>query len=274
MLDEYIAAEPAEISQFAFNTLVFARWFRTSLLFDMGRIAEATEGLETAGRLAREQGETEILGWVHFGHAISADLTWDLDGALGHARQSLEIALKIGSGFSLGAAYAGLAQVHRLREEWDDCLRVAEELLASMRELRTGLENQAGALTALAEAHLGRGDVARARSLIDEAVALARQVGTPLIELRGQLALARVVRRAEGVGGSDEIEAALARALAIVQETGARRYEPSVHIERADLARLRGDETARRRELALAQRLFAEMGATVRAEQVARELAA
>jgi hypothetical protein len=38
--------------------------------------------------------------------------------------------------------------------------------------------------------------------------------------------------------------------------------------------RLLGDETGRKRELGEAHRLFAEMGATVRVERVARELAA
>ena len=41
---------------------------------------------------------------------------------------------------------------------------------------------------------------------------------------------------------------------------------------RAELARASGDEAVRRRELRKAQRLFAEMGAPIRAEQVAREL--
>ena len=276
IVDDYLTAAPGQAGWGleAFNPSVFAHWFRTALLFEMGRIVEGRQGLDAAERLAREQNETEILGWVHYGHATSADLTLDLDGALGHARQSLEIALKIGSGFSLGAAYSALATVHVLRGEWEDSVRVAEEHLASMRELRTGLEQQPGALTTLAQAHLGRGDVARARSLAEEAVALARQMETLLQELRAQLALARVLCRADGVVASDAIEAALARAFAIASETGARRYEPLVHLERAELARLRRDEDARRRELVEARRLFAEMGATARAEQVEHELIA
>jgi hypothetical protein len=55
--------------------------------------------------------------------------------------------------------------------------------------------------------------------------------------------------------------------------SGAKSYAPFLHVERAELARLTGDDTARERELREAHRLFTEIGAPVRAEQVARELA-
>jgi hypothetical protein len=51
-------------------------------------------------------------------------------------------------------------------------------------------------------------------------------------------------------------------------------YEPFLHVERAELARLTGDETTRQRELREAHRLFIEIGAPIRVEQVARELGA
>jgi hypothetical protein len=45
-----------------------------------------------------------------------------------------------------------------------------------------------------------------------------------------------------------------------------------VYLERAELARLAGDEAARQRELFEAHRLFTEMGATIRAAELATEL--
>jgi hypothetical protein len=53
---------------------------------------------------------------------------------------------------------------------------------------------------------------------------------------------------------------------------GAKSYEPFLHVERAELARLTSDEAAPERELREAHRLFTEMGAPIRAEEVAREL--
>jgi class 3 adenylate cyclase/tetratricopeptide (TPR) repeat protein len=276
ILEGYLAAagETPRLGFNAFNTPVFALWYRAAILLEMGRVAEGTRALGRAEQLARERGETEILGWVHFTRAFFADVMGDVESALAHARQSLEIALKIGSGFARVHTHRVLAYVHQVREEWDESLRAAEETLASMRELRTGLETQPDALTALAEAYLGRGDVARARAVAEEAVALARQLGTPVFELRGQLTLARCLRRAGGASAGAAIEAALDRALTLARETGARRYEPVIHLERAELAGLTGDEPARRRELREAHRLFLEMGATARAEQAAKELGA
>jgi hypothetical protein len=49
-------------------------------------------------------------------------------------------------------------------------------------------------------------------------------------------------------------------------------YEPFLHVERAELARLSGDQVARERELREAHRLFLEIGAPIRAEQIAKDL--
>ena len=66
---------------------------------------------------------------------------------------------------------------------------------------------------------------------------------------------------------------ALRQALALLEETGARCHEPFILVELAALAGLTGEQAARRGFLREAHRLFTEMGATPRAEQVARELA-
>jgi hypothetical protein len=84
--------------------------------------------------------------------------------------------------------------------------------------------------------------------------------------------LARVLLRQEGVAAA--IRAALNRAEALIHETGAKNCQPFVHLERAELARLEGDTETRGRELREALRLFVAMGATIRVEQVERELAA
>ena len=66
--------------------------------------------------------------------------------------------------------------------------------------------------------------------------------------------------------------AALAEADAWLEMAGAQSDEPLLHIERAALARLSGDDTTRQRELREAHRLFTEIGAPIRAAEVAREL--
>jgi hypothetical protein len=71
----------------------------------------------------------------------------------------------------------------------------------------------------------------------------------------------------EGVASKAEL------ADAWLEMSGAKSYEPSLHVERADLAALAGDEATRQRELHEAHRLFLEIGAPIRAAEVAKELA-
>jgi hypothetical protein len=58
-----------------------------------------------------------------------------------------------------------------------------------------------------------------------------------------------------------------AEADAWLEMSGAKSHEPFLHVERAELARLRGDYTACQREPREAHRLFLEIGAPIRAEQ-------
>ncbi len=64
----------------------------------------------------------------------------------------------------------------------------------------------------------------------------------------------------------------LAEADAWLEMSGAKSYEPFLHVERAELARLTGDEATRECELREAHRLFTESDAPIRAAEVAREL--
>jgi len=70
-----------------------------------------------------------------------------------------------------------------------------------------------------------------------------------------------------------EIESALARALELARDTGAKAFEPLVHVELAELARQSDDHEGRERELRDAHCLFSEIGATGHAERLSAELA-
>jgi hypothetical protein len=125
----------------------------------------------------------------------------------------------------------------------------------------------------MAAAHLGLGDRARALTLSEEAIAFCRLGGTRFYEFSAQLTRIRALRESQGVDATREIETALAEAEAWLEMSGAKSYEPFLHVERAEFARLTGDEPTRERELREAHRLFLEIGAPIRAEQVAKELA-
>jgi len=75
------------------------------------------------------------------------------------------------------------------------------------------------------------------------------------------LGWARVQVAADDSIAADEVESKLRRALALAASTEARRYEPLVHVELAELAGRLGNDAERERELQQARRLFVEIGA-------------
>jgi ATP/maltotriose-dependent transcriptional regulator MalT len=129
------------------------------------------------------------------------------------------------------------------------------------------------ALCILAEAKLGQGDPRAALELADEAVADARQNGARLFEMDALLTRARALLGSEGASCAAEVERTLAEVSATIEKTEARCREPVVHEVSAEVARLRGDEATRQRELREAHRLFAKMGATGHAQRIAPLLA-
>jgi tetratricopeptide (TPR) repeat protein len=187
--------------------------------------------------------------------------------ALAHAHQSVENAERGGAPVGLSNAYRALGRAYLVNEQLEEARAALEHALA----LAPGARAQnATALSNLAEACAGLGDTARAREAAAEAIAIAKRedVRLPFIPL----SLARVLRSADGLAAERQIEAALESALQLVAETGARVFEPQVHEERAGLARLRGDEATRERELCEARRLYSEMGATGHVQRLSREL--
>jgi hypothetical protein len=103
-------------------------------------------------------------------------------------------------------------------------------------------------------------------------VTLVRQRGVRLYEPGAQFALGYVLLRARGLESRSAIETALGDALRASREIGHKWAEPFIYLERAELARLSDDEAARQRELREAHRLFTEIGAPIRAAEVAKEL--
>ncbi len=121
----------------------------------------------------------------------------------------------------------------------------------------------------LSEAHLGLGETALACSLAREAIEAGQRYQTKVFESLAHLTLARGLRRGGDQDARAGIEVALGRALELVRETGAASLEPFIRVERAELARLEGDEDARERERAEAQRLFVAIGAPSQAARLA-----
>ena len=123
-------------------------------------------------------------------------------------------------------------------------------------------------LAKLADAHLGAGDVERAREHALRAVAEA--TGYRATECR--LSLARVLLVSPGLEAEAEIELLLDDATVELERHSHHAIAPQVYTGRAALSGLRGDEEGRLQHLRKALDLYTEMGATGHAERVTREL--
>src|SRR5439155_302211 len=117
-------------------------WFlgvRGWTLSEMGRPHEAARDLDLAVELAREHGELVALGWIEGVKVAVAWLTGEVEGALAHARQGVDLAEKSGGAYFRVFAYGWLGLAHLLREEWVEAERALEEGLATARERGAGL---------------------------------------------------------------------------------------------------------------------------------------
>jgi tetratricopeptide (TPR) repeat protein len=242
-------------------------------LAELGEFEQARRVMEQERAIGREQGDVEVVGWSHLSSTFLAYLLGEPEGALAHAQQSLEIAERIGYAINRAWAWLCLGLAEQMQGEWGRAIEAVERAQAIARERRVGVELDGWRLALLSESYLRLGEVARARALAGEGLEIARARGNAWNERHASLALARALLRAPGPAARAEIEAALARALELARETGAKAFEPLVHVELAELAHQSGDREGREREFSEAHRLFTEIGATGHAERLSAELA-
>ena len=265
--DPRLRSDPLE-----FRPYLWLVMFRGALLVYLGRLGEVRDQLDRSLQLARECGETEIVGWIHINNSGLARISGDLAGTVDQARRAVEVAEKAYTPFSRMLAYNALGSAYVASSDWDEAVRASQISLEIAQQSRTGLFAEGYVLASLAEAYAGRGDEQLARATAEKAVTATRERRTRLFECVAHIAFARVLLKCDGRQSQARIEQALTRAQVLVEETGARSYEPSIRVERAELARLVGDEAGRERELGEAQRLFAEISAAAYAEQPSGEL--
>jgi tetratricopeptide (TPR) repeat protein len=247
-------------------------WWRGAALTLTGRPREAAAELERVIELARTHKQLHPIWVSHFFHVVRCEVTGETARALAHGREAVDYAERTGNPLGRVNAYLSLGLANVLNSAWRDALEALGTALRIGRERR--LQILEGSLLAImAVAHLGLGDRAKALTLAEEAIEVFRRSGARLWQFSALRTRLRALRETRGLQATREIETALAEADAWLEMSGAKSYEPFLHLERAELARLVGDEATRQRELREAHRLFLEISAPIRAEQVAQELA-
>lgn len=255
------------------NPYAWAVAFRAFALAFLGRIGEAGEEVERGIELARRYGDDETRGWAHMLFVNIARLGGETDGVLAHATHAVEIAERIGDGFSRALAQQWLGVAHLIEGRPGEAAAAFERSLAIARERGTGLEYEPFCLSMLARAVLESDEADRALAYADQAVELAQGRGLEAIAGGCRRTRAQVLLRT-GTGSDAQIEADLMWALDHNRLLGARGEETETRVGLAELARRRGDESGRRRELEEAHALASEMGAEGWAKRLEAELAA
>jgi adenylate cyclase len=233
---------------------------RADLLAYAGRWGEAAAAFEDTMRACREHGQAVMLAHACTDYGWWVALLGGGQTALAHARQGLEIAEKMGSRMTRLFAYNALGFAEIQVAHWQDAVAVLEQARSIAGDMQSVLETQVDTLALLARAYLGSGDLERARAAAEEAVRKARKWNARAWECLAQLAYALVLVRSRGRDAAAAVDSALARAMALVDETGARCFAPFIHLQRAELARVCDDLVAHDREVGEAHRLFSEMG--------------
>ena len=248
-------------------------WHRGVIQRDLGRFQQAAEAFQRADERARRFGENEIANWIDFMRADTFERAGDASGALSMARRAIESAEKIGSVLGRVGAHGAHGMACVLAQQWQSARESLDFALDLGRARQAGLFFEPYYVAALAEAHLGLGDEPRARQVSEQALQIASRAEMRVAEVRALLARVRVLLTLDGVAARTEVESILDRALSLVRSTGARSFEPQIHVERARLAGLLEGAPGRQQWLREAHRLFTEMGATGHAERLVRELA-
>jgi tetratricopeptide (TPR) repeat protein len=246
---------------------------RGVLLSELGELAAADRSLEAGRDVAREQGDLESLVIAHLYSSWNALAGGDTETSLAQATSAVEVSERIGDALSRVWAWSFLGATEAARANWQSAIEALERADRLATEHRSAQEGVAYRLAHLAEAEAGVGRMERARELAEAALKDAEQKnGGPSILLPATLGWARVQLAGDSID-ADAIESRLRQALDLAAASGARRYEPLLQVEVAELARRVDDDERRQQALREAHRLFVEIGADCHADRLAEQLA-
>jgi tetratricopeptide (TPR) repeat protein len=243
------------------------------VLIHRGRLEETEPYIQRALSLSLD-------GRDLFGIVMARSNLVDLALWRGEERSVLEtahLALQEVDSAAMAPVYAiralvARARAHLVRREFLEAITSFERAIQLAREQDADLDQETAYLADLAGARLGGGDASGALQTAEETLTLARTRGTLLAELDAEIVRTRALLAIEGCAAVERAEVCLAVAEALVEKTGAESRSPLIHVARAELARTLDDREGGESELREAHRLFLEIGAPIRAAEVAKEL--
>ena len=245
---------------------------RAHLDLAFGRpLSDAEQGYQTLLSLAQRAGSKEEEFEALAGLSSVALERGDADAAVENATHGVTVADRLQSPRFLSVSLCQLGRALCFNADWAAASRALEEALRIVRdEFGGGAGSEAGIVTALAEVHLGRGDIDQARELAAEAASIAHGQKHPMAESTAELLKGRIALSSEGPEAIALAESALQRASTLLERAGAAMAR--LHEAWAELSGARQHGPEQVQHLREAHRLYTEMGATGHAQRVAREL--
>lgn len=244
------------------NSRAWATSFRGAALQSLGRFAEARQALASGAELCRRW-DRESLGWTH---SITVGLAYlggepPDAGTVAHGRQAVEIADRLGDGFSRVVAHMWLGLALHLTGSQHEALAVLDRCLETIQSRGVGLEYEgfvrSGRAITLEE--FGRLDEAVAEAERGLAINGERGVVGNAARVRNQLAEVLIARAGEG--DLDRAASVLDENERQARELGDRPDVVKALIVRARLLDRLGDAAGRGRARAEATALAREMDA-------------
>jgi tetratricopeptide (TPR) repeat protein len=244
----------------------------------MGRFAEARRAYVHALQIARDSNLPENTGWVlgslgQFAQLIGEVAFEEFGDARTCAIESLRIAEELGSPFSRVISLNGLGCARLTAGEFEAAERCFGDAIDLARHQRLGLQYEGWLLANRAHAQRKLGSLDAAVTSAEESVALTSERGERVAEIHAQIEFAEARIARDGSRARAVAEPALARAEALVRETGAGAYASLVDQTRANLAHACGESDARVQHLKAALAGFRATGATTHAQSVEATLA-
>ncbi len=256
-----LAEDPTAIQPLAGFSAAAIAGHQGMLLGYVGRLTEALQALDRATEAALKVQDPQALGFIGWWKADLQNLIGESETAIQEAQRAIEQADRMGNHLvhilaarALGLGYLRLGRAPQALDVLRRGLEIATE--------NNFVAESGTLLGTLAEAWLATGNKDEARATAERALVEAERRGARVREVEASLSLAHVLLRSDGLAARDRIESLMRHARELTDSSRARTFEPFIHMEEAELARLLGDEESYGEKVRQAKRLFEEMGAT------------
>jgi adenylate cyclase len=262
---------PTVDSELAFTCSSVVMMFRGYALSMGGRLAEGFAEYDRTLRFSEEDGSPELAFYLNLWAADSYYRAGEAELAAVSARRVEEIGRKLGEFTHIVRCLSmvfGIA--HLAAGRVDDAIVALREALALFAHGERQSEGWIGSL--LAETHLLSGDLSAAQSAAERSIAFCQRSQRDPVEAQANGILARVLLRRDGRPACDAAGARLDKAAALIERSGATTLTPALCEWRAELATMRGDDSAHDRLMREAREGYEAIGAPRHAARLASEM--